>query len=203
MKVHVNLLIADLFGEDQFPFHKVVLPGAFLVLILAILGGTVVEFGRSKSMKQEVGELNARRATITQSLGSLRSETEDVLRQAESASEGFQTREQLLKQLEQERIPWFNLMREISFLVPDNVWLNSLEGVEDLSAGKSSDKRQTIKELKLEGFAASHMAIMQWMSALEGSRHFKHVRLIFAKKDPDEKQARVTFEMTVSLKVKN
>jgi Tfp pilus assembly protein PilN len=200
MKAHVNLLIADLFGEDQFPYHKVVLPGAFLVLILAILGGTVVEFGRSKSIKQEIDELNTRRTTITQSLGSLRSEAEEVLRQAQSASEGAKTREQLLRQLEQERIPWFNLMREISFLIPDDVWLNSMEGVEDLNGGKSPDKNQITKGLRLKGFAASHTAIMQWMSALEGSRYFKQVRLVFTQKDVDEKQARVTFEMMVLLR---
>jgi Tfp pilus assembly protein PilN len=200
MKAHVNLLTADLFGGDRFPFQKVALPGAFLFLVLAILIGTAVEFTRSKSLKQEIRTLNERRATITQSLGHLKSESDEILRQAMTASEGNKTREDLLKQLERERIPWSNLMREVSFLVPDSVWLTRMEGVEDPNLQKPSEKVQAIKEVKFVGFASSHMAVTQWMSALEGSRYFERVTLIFAKKDSGEGQSRWTFEIQAVLK---
>jgi Tfp pilus assembly protein PilN len=200
MKAHVNLLVADLSGEDQFPFQKVALPGAFLFLILAMLGGTAVEFTRSRSLKDEIRTLNERRATITQALGNLKSETGEILRQAETAGGGNEAREQLLKQLERERIPWSGLMREVSFLVPDNVWLTRIEGIEDPKGEKPFEKVQSIKELKFVGFASSHRAITQWMSALEGSRYFGRVTLIFAKKDSGEGQSRWSYEIQAALR---
>ncbi len=206
MKAHVNLLVADLFGEDRFPFHKVVLPGAFLLLILAILVGTAVESTRSRSLKGEIKDLNQRKAYITQSLDSIKSETGEVLRQAEATSEGNKEKEQLLQQLRQVHIPWADLLREVSVLIPDNVWLTRMEGVEESQGGNSSDATKSVdiaksvRELKFVGFGSSHMAVTQWMSVLEHSRYFKNVTLVYAEKKSDEGQPRVNFEIQAVLK---
>lgn len=206
MKAHVNLLVADLFGEDRFPFQKVVLPGAFFLLLLAILAGTALEFTRSQSLKEEVRGLNQRKAYITQSMDSIKLETDEILRQSEAASEGNKTKEQLLQQLQQVHIPWTDLLREVSVLIPDNVWLTRMEGIEELQGGNSSDRAQStdiaksVKELKFVGFGASHVAITRWMLALERSRYFRDVTLIFTEKRTDEGQSRVNFEIKAVLK---
>jgi Tfp pilus assembly protein PilN len=200
MKAHVNLLVADLFGEDRFPFQKVVLPGAFFLLLLAILAGTALEFTRSQSLKEEVRGLNQRKAYITQSMDSIKLETDEILRQSEAASEGNKDSERLLQQLQRERISWATLMREVSVLIPDNVWLTRMEGVQEPQGENSSEPIKSVKELKFVGFGASHMAITRWMSALERSRHFKDISLVFAEKKTDEGQPKVNFEIKVVLK---
>jgi Tfp pilus assembly protein PilN len=204
MKAHVNLLVADLFGEDRFPFQKVVLPMSFSLLILAILAGTAVEFTRARHLKSEVRDLNQRRAIIAQSLDSIQSETGEVLRQADATSEG--SKEQLIQKLQQIRIPWTDLLREVSLLIPDNVWLIRMEGVEASQAGSFSDAAQatdlnrSVNELKFVGFGTSHAAITQWMSALERSRYFRDVTLVYAEKKSDEGGVRVNFEIQAGLR---
>ncbi len=206
MKAHVNLLVADLFGEDRFPFQKVVLHGSFLLLILAILAGTAVESTRSRSLKGEIKDLNQRKAYITQSLDNIKSETGEVLRQAEATGDGSREKERLLQQLEQVHIPWADLLREVSVLIPDNVWLTRMEGVEEAQGGnfsdatKSVDIAKSVRELKFVGFGSSHMAVTQWMSVLEHSRYFKNVILVYAEKKSDEGQSRVNFEIQAVLK---
>ncbi|MCI0529478.1 MAG: PilN domain-containing protein [Nitrospira sp.] len=206
MKTHVNLLVPDLFGEDQFPFQKVVLPVSFLFLVLAILAGTAVESTRSRSLKAGIKDLNQRKAYITQSLDSIKEETGEVLRQTEAAEGGSREKEQLLQQLQQVRIPWADLLREVSVLIPDNVWLTHMEGVEEPQGGNSSDAvksidlTKSVRELKFVGFGTSHVAVTQWMSALERSRYFKDVTLVFADKKTDEERSRVNFEIQVTFK---
>jgi Tfp pilus assembly protein PilN len=206
MKAHVNLLVADLFGEDQFPFHKVVLPASFLLLILAILAGTAVEFTRTQSLKAELKELNQRKVYINQTLDNMKSETGEVLKQTEGTADRNKEKEQLLQQLQQVQIPWADLLREVSVFIPDNVWLARMEGIEELQGGSSSeavrsiDLTKSVKELKFVGFGASHTVITQWMSALERSRYFRNVTLIYAEKKTDEGGSKVNFEIQAVLK---
>jgi Tfp pilus assembly protein PilN len=206
VKAHVNLLVADLFGEDRFPFQKVVLPVSFLLLILSILAGTAVEFTRTQSLKTEIKDLNQRKAVVSQSLDSIRSETGEVLRQTEATTDANKERERLLQQLQQVRIPWADLLREVSVLIPDNVWLTRMEGVEEFQAGsstgatQSTDLTKSVNELKFVGFGASHMAITQWMSTLERSRYFRDVTLVYAEKKSDEGGVKVNFEIQATLR---
>jgi Tfp pilus assembly protein PilN len=200
MKAHVNLLVADLFGEDRFPFQKVALPASFLLLILAILTGTAVEFTRTQSLKKEMKDLNQRKAMITQSLDRIKSETGEVLKRAEATTDSNKEREQLLQQLEQVRVPWADLLREVSVFVPENIWLTRMEGIEELQDGNSSGLTQSVKELKFMGFGTTHTAITQWMLALERSRYFKNVVLVYAEKRTDEGWSKVNFEVQATLR---
>lgn len=182
MKAHVNLLVADLFGEERFPFQKVALPGTFLFLLAAILVGTMVEFQRARSLNQKLTALNGQRADIIQSISSLQAETAEILRQEDQAIEVNRARAVLLKRLEQERIHWSGLVQEMSHLVPEGVWLTLLESLEK-------------RELRIVGFAQSHEGIARLVSELERSRYFQEIRLVYAEKKIEMGQTHVTFEV--------
>lgn len=210
MKTHINLLAPDLLGEDRLPFQKVALPGAFFLLTLSILAATGVEWGRSQSLKHEIANLNERRAQVVQSLVGLRSETETIFRRGGAAGEADAAKDRLMRELNQERIHWASLLQEISVLIPDDVWLTSMEGLGDTkgenptrehsNAENSPVTIQSVKEVKFEGFAVSHMAITQMMSALERSRYFKNAQLMKAEKTSNAGQIKVIFEIKAVLR---
>src|SRR3990172_3512028 len=162
MKAHVNLLAPDLLGGERFRFQRVALPGAYFLLIMAILAGTVVEVGRSQLLKKEMAKLNERQVQTAQSLAGL----ESIFRQGSAAREADEAKDRFMKQLDQERIRWSSLLLEISALIPEEIWLNAMEGLKDPQGGKITGIAQTVKEVKFVGFAHSHTAITELMSAL-------------------------------------
>ncbi|MGH7274586.1 MAG: PilN domain-containing protein [Nitrospiria bacterium] len=196
MKAHVNLLAPDLLGGERFLFQKVALPGAYFLLITAILAGIAVEVGKSKLLKKEIASLNERRVQTAESLAGLQS----VFRQGTAAREADEAKDQFMKQLDQERIRWSSLLQEMSALIPEKIWLNAMEGLEDLQGGKITGIAQTEKEVKFVGFANSHTAIAELMSALERSQYVENVMLVHAEKTPEAGQIKVTFEIKVVLK---
>ena len=210
MKAHVNLLLSDVLGGEGFPFQQVALPGAFFLLITVILVGSLAEVVRLKSLKMEVARLGERRGQLAQSLAELQSEVQGVLRQGSATTEADEAKLLLWKQLERERIPWSNLLQEMSILIPNGVWLTGMEGLVDSrgenpggkgsSGGAPGEPVRSIKEVRFVGFADSHAAITQMMLALEGSRHFEKVNLIQAEKKSDATQTSINFEIKGDLK---
>ena len=196
MKAHVNLLAPDLLGGERFPFQRVALPGAYFLLIMAILAGTVVEVGRSQLLKKEMAKLNERQVQTAQSLAGL----ESIFRQGSAAREADEAKDRFMKQLDQERIRWSSLLLEISALIPEEIWLNAMEGFEDPQGGKITGIAQTVNEVKFVGFANSHTAISQLMSALERSRYVENVTLVHAQKIPEAGRIKVTFEIKAALR---
>jgi len=196
MKAHVNLLAPDLLGGERFPFQKVALPGVYFFLIMAILAGTAVELGKSKLLKSEIASLKERQVQTAQSLAGL----QDVFRQGSGPGDADEAKDRLMKQLDQERIRWSNLMLEISVLIPEEIWLNAMEGLEDPQGGKITGIAQTVKQVKFVGFANSSTAITELMSALERSRYVGNVTLVHAEKTPEAGQTRVTFEIKATLR---
>ena len=79
--------------------------------------------------------------------------------------------------------PWDAILAELSFVVPDTVWLEIIE---------SRDARH----LRLKGFSTSQSDVAKLISRLERSHYFRNVEIVFSQKG---KQA-ITFELRTEMK---
>ncbi len=200
MKTHVNLYSAELFGGERFPIQKVAVQGAFCALLLAILVGTGWEWFRARALTAEVQEIRNRQNFALQSLVALQAENEVIFLQQRQAADSAKARERLLAELAQTRIVWSSLVREISFLVPGDLWLTDLEGITQEGKPAAKGGEATIRGVRLKGFAMSYPDITRFMSEMERSRYFRDVVLLVAEKSHESGRTRIEFQMNASLR---
>ncbi|MBI4685135.1 MAG: PilN domain-containing protein [Nitrospirae bacterium] len=81
---------------------------------------------------------------------------------------------------------WSFIISEISILVPENVWLSSIE---------SKDERG-IKLMSVKGFTTTQLGVANLISALEASQYFYDVEIVFSQKGEKE----ISFELKTKLK---
>lgn len=78
---------------------------------------------------------------------------------------------------------WSAIISEMSVIVPEDVWLSSIES----KGGKG---------VSLKGFSKTQLGVANFISALEGSRHFYDVEIVFAQKGDKE----ISFELKTKLR---
>ncbi|TAL23770.1 MAG: hypothetical protein EPN94_08805 [Nitrospirae bacterium] len=78
---------------------------------------------------------------------------------------------------------WSSIISEMSVIVPEDVWLSSIE-----SKGE--------KGISLKGFSKTQLGVADFISALEESRHFYDVEIVFAQKGEKE----ISFELKTKLR---
>lgn len=104
--------------------------------------------------------------------------------------------QQSLKEVEgllHSRILWSEVLRQISLLVPRGVTLTRLEATEGGPPGLLSNP--DARGLRFVGSARSHDQITFFIAALEQSRRFSDVSLVYAEKSPDLSPPGVGFEL--------
>lgn len=194
MKGHVNLLVADLLEEERFPFQKVALPGAFVLLLAALLAASAWQWKRAHALNREVQQMSQRQTQLTVSLALLKSQAEQRLMEREALQKKAREREQLRERLKAERTPWPALLQALSVLVPQYVWLTEMESFEE------SQEEKSAKGIKISGFAKSQAGILRLLLALDDSPQFQDARLVYSGKDEEEKRSRFSFEIRATLR---
>ncbi len=81
---------------------------------------------------------------------------------------------------------WSLMLSDLSLVVPENVWLSSLESKEEKNSSHVS----------IKGFSTTQMGVANLISALEASNHFYDVEIVFAQKGEKD----VAFELIARLK---
>ncbi|MBI4691730.1 MAG: PilN domain-containing protein [Nitrospirae bacterium] len=81
---------------------------------------------------------------------------------------------------------WSLIISDLSIIVPENIWLSSIESKED----------KGIRQMNIKGFSKTQLEVANLISSLESSRHFYDVQIVFAQKGEKD----VTFELKARLK---
>ena len=136
-------------------------------LLLAVAGVTaVVLTGNTiKDREAQVADLEAQEAAAT-------AEAESLRGFAEFATLS-QAREQTVASLAQSRFDWERVLRELSLVIPDDVWLVNLSGA--ASAGAETDNAAEVSidaaaagpSLAMIGCATGHEAVARFLQALK------------------------------------
>ena len=93
-----------------------------------------------------------------------------------------------------QRMAWLALFQEMSFRVPDGVWLLKVD-IQAVNTAKTAGKSAGPRTITMSGFARSHQEIGQLLSALEASPKFEAVSLKFAERHTERGGEQVNFEI--------
>lgn len=86
-----------------------------------------------------------------------------------------------------ERSPrWSSIISDISVVVPEEVWFSSIESRDD----------KNIKYINIKGLSTTQFGVAKLISALEKSRYFYDVEIIFSQKGEKD----ISFELKTKLK---
>lgn len=81
---------------------------------------------------------------------------------------------------------WSLIMSDLSVLVPENVWLSSIESRHDGG----------LRQMIIKGYSTTQLGVADMISAIESSHYFYEVEIVFAQKGEKD----ISFELKAKIK---
>lgn len=113
----------------------------------------------------------------------------------------------ILRDVVKTRIFWSDILKEISFIIPDNLWLNEIFSNTLITNTDDDDNKETetvekkIKEVKIRGSSYNNKVITEFVEKLEHSYFLNEVRLRYTEKRViKDKYIVYDFEVAAQLK---
>jgi len=155
MKIdRIDLMPSDMRSSFSIPKENLIAIGLLVVLLLVILM-IVFKIPIYRAHLSEWSRLAAELSSVQSALAPYTNSDQKV-----------DLRSEITQQFGKRKSIWTNLMKEISLLTPKDVWLTNLKG----QVEKSDIK------LTFQAEAVSQDIISKYMSSLENSYYFRHVK---------------------------
>ena len=198
--MRINLLPPEV-GERQKLRRRTLLTIGLGVVLLALVGGFYfLQVGRLSGVEEDIQAQEDVNADLQRQI----SELQDI---AALELEITSTRD-LLSALLQDRVLWSGILRDISLVIPSELWLEGLTGQVGAAAGAEGEAAPVteaglVGQISFTGQALSHREVALWLSRLEDVRGFINPWLSSSTKSgetgaEEEGEAVVTGPSTVS-----
>lgn len=170
--MRINLLPPEV-GERQRLRRRTFLTVAIGAGLLLVIGGFYfLQVLRLSGVEEDIQAQEAQNAGLQQQINEL----DDI---AALEQEIAQTR-QLLEALLQDRVLWSGVMRDISLVIPGELWLEGLTGTvgaataegAETAAPVTTGESGLIGQISFNGKAFDHLDVALWLSRLEDVRGF-------------------------------
>jgi len=184
----INLLEAMALAEkDGFPIREGFLAWGLAILILVTGFGIYRSGTEIAALHKEIAGLQQKKVFMKEALGTAEAAMKDVV--------------QILAQTLSERTHWSKLMREVSLVIPEGVWITHWESLPQTAAPAStlkngSSTRKSGPKIKMIGEALTQEKLTRFLSTLDRSPLLLSSRLVHARQINGE----VQFEVLVILK---
>ncbi|MBI3609791.1 MAG: PilN domain-containing protein [Nitrospirae bacterium] len=199
MKSHINLMARDImFEEKPFPLREVAVPLIAVAAVAAVVLFSVWGFYRSTVLKREVRDLGIQRDKIRQEMALVNGEVGKLTEKTTVDQTVAASQMAAMKDLLKNRVLWSEVIREISFLAPEGVWLIRMESLDSKPGGRLS--LENPKTVRFAGWAQSQAAVNLFIAALERSPRYATVSLVYSQKGAGEGMQGVSFELTAMLR---
>lgn len=132
-------------------------------------------------LKNKKSELSKRQQELLQTI--------QQINKIENAQTKLKKRIAIIDELINSNILWSDILREISILMPDNVWLNDLSSID-----KNDNNKETIT-LKFRGEASNNISVANFIFAIEQSTLFENAELGYTQKSYLNDMEIVKFEV--------
>jgi Tfp pilus assembly protein PilN len=165
--MRINLLPSDI-RERQRVRRQTGAAVALGVVLLALVGG--FWFLQQVKLNGLQDDLEAQE----QVNAGLRARIEELRQFDELQQELIATRE-LLDQLLADEVRWSAVLRDVSLVIPGNVWLANLSGnleTADPAATGTGSPTGIIGQVSVNGFGLNHRAVALWLTRLEDVEAF-------------------------------
>ncbi len=160
-----------------------------LALFILLTGiGIYTKNVETTALHQEIAGLEKKKRFLIQEMGAAEATMKDVV--------------QVLAHTLSKRVRWSQLMREVSMIIPEGVWITEWESFRPLQNPQTNTdgqnpQTQTGIQIKISGEAISQEQLTLFLSTLDRSPLLIESRLAHARKINGE----VQFEVNVALKM--
>jgi Tfp pilus assembly protein PilN len=168
--MRINLLPPEVL-ERQRARRRTFLTFAGGVIVLILIGAFYfLQILRLSSVEDNIA---AQRAVNAQLEGQI-AELEDVA----ALEEEIERTRLVLSGLLEDRVLWSGVLRDVSLVIPGEVWLNGIAGqlgaAEGGTTGTTAELVTTgiVGQISFDGFAFDHRDVALWLSRLEDVRGF-------------------------------
>ena len=194
MRQHINLMAKGILSQEEtFSIKPMAIPLLMVVGVVGVIGGTLLELRTSQVLEKELQSLTVNHQQLQNDIAILNNE---ISAQEGTKQDQLPVIQQRLKQVEallHSRVLWSEVLRQISLLVPKGIYLTKFETTEGRIPGQVSNP--DAKGLRFVGSARSHDQIAFFIAALEQSRRFTDVFLVYAERNSDLSRPGVGFEL--------
>lgn len=171
--------------------------GAVYFYQKAKINGRLDNLEQIKKQNNELIAQNTRYKEAIERIGLVQKKEEDIKKRLE-----------VIDSILQGRIYWSGILRGITHIIPDGIWLTSLSTYDLTDASKASAPRagqlpaESIrgKGVKVTGTALSNSRIAEFIFAIENSQFFGNVLLAYSQKRELQGKDLYDFEITADLK---
>lgn len=202
MRQHVNLMAKGLLFEEQvIPWKPIAIPLALILGIGMMTGWYLWDLWRVRILEAQIQQLAIQRQRLQQEMAAYMSDIQSVTQVQGAGPPTVDQQLAAVNHLLKSRVVWSDVLREVSLIVPEGVYLTRLETTESSAPGGSGGKapgplsHKEGKGIRFVGFAPSHTPITSFMEAMERSPYFTDVALIYAQKGSEVGASRVGFEL--------
>src|SRR3989304_56479 len=170
MKQRVNLMAKGfLFEEQAIPWKPIAIPLALILGIGIMAGWYLWDLWKARILEAQIQQLTLQTQRLQQEMAAYMS---DIQSMTPLQGTGPPTLDQQLAAVDdllKSRVLWSSVLREVSLVVPEGVYLTRLETTESASGGKSPGplSNKEGKGIRFVGFAPSHTPITSFMAATQ------------------------------------
>ena len=182
-------------------------------IVVAALGIAIVVIANAR-INRNIKELTARKQSLMQEHLKVLSSNiliDNLHQEAESKKEeisNLENKAESLRSVIAGRVHWSDILKEIAYLVPENVWLNEIrsktvtvEIADESGEGDAKTVEKVIKDVILKGSSYNNSIIAEFISNLENSYFLQDVDLRFVKKVM-VKEVFITYDFEVRMTLK-
>lgn len=145
------------------------------ILLVGVAAATLFLNRRNAGVRAQVDSVNRQIDTLRPRV----QQVEELRRAIEAARK----KEQLLRRLEEARVPWDQVLAELRRVLPTDVWLTQVEAY-------------ATGEMVFNGYGLSYESVARFMTSLEGSDRFEAIDMLISQKQKISGREVVNFSVT-------
>lgn len=193
MKRHLNFIPKDMKAKWEVR-HELVPLALFAAFVFYAGAGPIRLSVLTQMSEKEIAALEATSQELTEKLKTMNEQS----KVAEQNNESLSAIQQVLAR----KNYWSEVFKEMSILVPEDVWLTNFSNLKSGAKGVTGPGSGGQPEsLVIKGFATSQLAVARFLKVLEESSFFKGARMVSTEKEKEIKPSRFAFEFYIPVKM--
>jgi Tfp pilus assembly protein PilN len=194
--MRINLLPPEVLERQRTRRRAVMVFTGGIIVLLVLAGFYMIQVFTLQGIEDDI-ELQQ---SITSQLEGQIAELQDVA----ALEDEIERTRGVLSGLLADRVLWFGILRDVSLVIPGEVWLNGLSAQLGLTTATDpgapvTDATGVVGQISFNGFAFDHRDVALWLSRLEDVRGFINPWLSSSAKTEIGGREAVTFTSSVDL----
>lgn len=165
---------------------------AWVAFALVFLGAWALVQARTGAVRGEVGRVKARNQALQAQVAALQAFGQMQARVAEQ--------ERLLAEAMGSEVLWSVILRNVSLVIPADVWLTSLSGqLQAEGGGQQPGAARRVGSVQFSGYAFDHLGVAGWLIRLGEVKEFTNAYFSLSQKTELSGRTVVRFSSSVDL----